>query len=83
MRQWFEEYGLGIGEVPTLETATGKLAWMYYGWQWAVSPYVPAPEHEALPLATPNSDKCTFSITWSAGGHVDTRTFKGTINPIH
>jgi RHS repeat-associated protein len=77
MNQWYQYFLNSKEQVPKYETITGRLAWAYYGWQWAVNEYVPAPEQEALDLATATNIQFPSGLSWSAGGHVDYRTFKG------
>ena len=79
MRQWYEYLVESKEPAPRFETITGKLAWVYYGWQWAVEPHVPAPEHEAITFAKPNFSAWPHHLTWSAGGNVNNRTFKGNV----
>jgi hypothetical protein len=56
--------------LPRFETTTGRMAWVYYGWQWAVNPHVPAPEHEAVINAFPTDKPYTQDLLWSAGGRM-------------
>jgi RHS repeat-associated protein len=87
MQQWgnyFLTSDISGNTVPRFETATGKLAWVYYGWQWAVDPSVSAPEHESVRNATPTEKKWSSSLKWSAGGAIrnsdtSTRILKGEV----
>jgi RHS repeat-associated protein len=58
---------------PLYETITGRMAWIYYGWQWVVDPSAPLPSHESLWRATPTSEPWQDELSWEVaniGGNV-------------
>jgi RHS repeat-associated protein len=55
--------------VPSLyDTTTGRMAWIYYGWQWVDNPCPPLPSHESIWRATPTSTPWTDGLTWHIAG---------------
>ena len=54
------------------ETATGKVGWSAYGWDWAVNPNEPVPDWLSLPNATPNNTPFPNGLTYHLGSVVET-----------
>jgi hypothetical protein len=80
--QWIKyKIGWEESEPPRYETMAGKMAWVDFGWNFAVDANTLPPIHTALPNAIPNPHIFSGPLKWSAGGKVTNRILQGKAMP--